>query len=248
VVRVDRKGSHLEVLFLGSGNAFCAEGSSFNSFLLNDRYLFDAGPTVLPQLRRVKRDPGAIDVIFISHFHADHFFGLPFLLLDFWRSERTRELTIVGPPGIEERTEGLLEAGFPGLPRRPGGYRRRYVEAGDLLEAEAAGIEFAAAEVEHVPALRCFGYRAHLGGRSLMYSGDARLCPGVERLAAGADVLILDCSNGGDPVHMSQADVEHVRRLAPEGAVTIVSHLDGTPPPVVLRDVLIASDLARFRV
>ena len=40
----------LDLLFLGSGNAFGAEGRAFSSFLLNGRYLFDCGPTVLQQL------------------------------------------------------------------------------------------------------------------------------------------------------------------------------------------------------
>lgn len=238
----------LELLFLGTGNAFAAEGSAFNSFLLNGKYLFDSGPTALQQIRRSKTNPDDIDVILVSHFHADHFFGLPFLFLEFWRRERGKELVIAGPPGIEERAESLFETGFPAMPVRPNAYRRRYIEMRDGMECEAAGLEFTAARVEHVAALECFAYRAHANGRTLMYSGDSKLCAGLMRLTPGADVLVLDCSNGGDPVHMSQSDVSALRGAAPENATTIVTHLDGFPPALELNGVLVAHDLARFRL
>ena len=45
----------------------------------------------------------AIDVILITHFHGDHFAGLPFLLLDAQFTRRTRPLVIAGPAGIETR-------------------------------------------------------------------------------------------------------------------------------------------------
>jgi ribonuclease Z len=240
--------SPLELLFLGTGNAFAAEGSAFNSFLVNGRYLFDAGPTALQQIRRSKTNPDDVDVIFVSHFHADHFFGLPFLFLEFWRRERRKDLVIVGPPGIEERAELLFETGFPGMPVRPNAYRRRYIEVSDGMECETSGLEFTAAQVDHVAALECFGFRAHIGGRTLMYSGDSKMCQGLLRLAPGAEVLVLDCSNGGDPVHMSQHDVVTVRQHASEDAATIVTHLDGFPPALELGGVLVAHDLARFHL
>jgi ribonuclease BN (tRNA processing enzyme) len=238
----------LELLFLGTGNAFAAEGSAFNSFVLNGRYLFDSGPTVLQQIRRAKMNPDDLEVILISHFHGDHFFGLPFLFLEVWRRDRRKELTIAGPPGIEERAEMLFETGFPGMPVRPHGYRRRYIEVQDGLECEASGLEFTAAKVEHVASLECFAYRGHAGGRTMMYSGDSKLCDGLLRLAPGAEVLVMDCSNGGDPVHMSQKDVAVVRQKASENATTIVTHLDGFPPALELDGVLVAHDLARFRL
>src|SRR5690349_8297477 len=103
----------LELTFLGSGNAFAFEGRAFSSVLLDKRYLFDCGPTVLQQLQKLDVSPNDIEVVFISHFHADHFFGLPFLMLAGKYHGRTKDLVIVGPPGIERRTEDLLGLGYP---------------------------------------------------------------------------------------------------------------------------------------
>jgi ribonuclease BN (tRNA processing enzyme) len=236
--------SKLDLLFLGSGNAFGAEGRAFSSFLLNGRYLFDCGPTVLQQLHKADLTNDAVDAVFISHFHADHFFGLAFLLLAAKYGGRTRELTIVGPPGIEERTRRLLELGYPGVVESAG-YARRYVEVADGDHHRFGDLELTAARVQHVDEFECFAYRAEHEGRSLVYSGDTTLCDGLLRLVQGADVVVTECSCNGVPVHLGPAGVDEVARAAP-GAKVIVTHLDGFDHPTGFEGLIVAEDLARY--
>lgn len=49
-----------------------------------------------------------IDVICITHFHADHIAGLPGLLLSMGNTGRTDPVTIVGPSGLRHVLQGLL--------------------------------------------------------------------------------------------------------------------------------------------
>ena len=238
------KDRRLDLLFLGSGNAFAAEGRAFSSFLLNGRYLFDCGPTVLQQLQKAGVPGSDIDVVFISHFHADHFFGLPFLLLDSKYGGRDRDLTIVGPPGVQDQVERLLELGYPSL-LRDTSYARHYREVQDGIEGEVEGLRFTAARVEHVPGLQCFAYRAEAEGRSLVYSGDTTLCGGLLRLVKGADVVVLECSCQGVEVHLSPEGVEEVTRHA-GGASVIVTHLDGADHPHSFAGLIVAEDLVRY--
>ncbi|HWO71950.1 MAG TPA: MBL fold metallo-hydrolase [Dehalococcoidia bacterium] len=236
----------LDLLFLGSGNAFAAEGRAFSSFLLDGRHLFDCGPTLLQQLQKAGVSSHEIETVFISHFHADHFFGLPFLLLDGKYGGRTSELTIVGPEGIEERTRRLLELGYPTLlGEQP--FLTRFVEVRDGSEGSVGGMAFAAVRVEHVPTMQCFAYRVELGGRSLVYSGDTTLCQSLLDLAGSADVVVLECSCERVPVHLGPEGVAEVARRA-AGATLIVTHLDGKPHPQDFDGLLVASDLSRFRV
>jgi ribonuclease BN (tRNA processing enzyme) len=239
----------IDLLFLGSGNAFGAEGRAFSSFLLNGRYLFDCGPTVLQQLRKAGIASHDIEVVFISHFHADHFFGLPFLLLDAkYGGRQDKDIWIVGPPGIEEKTEALISIGYPGL--RAGAehaFKRHYVEVTDGVEAEVNGLSFSAARVEHVNELECLAYRARVGERSLAYSGDSTLCPGLLRVAEGADVVVLELSCDANAVHLSPEDVDAVAKVAAPGAQIVVTHLDGKTHPRGFDGLHVARDLARFR-
>jgi ribonuclease BN (tRNA processing enzyme) len=235
----------LDLLFLGSGNAFAAQGRAFSSVLLNGRYLFDCGPTVLQQLRKAGVSHTEIDAVFISHFHADHFFGLPFLLLASHHEGRERELTIVGPPGIEERTRALTALGYTHLEGMK--FALRFVEVMDACRGQVCGLDLAAARVDHVTELTCFAFRAETAGQSMVYSGDTTLCEGLLRLSEGADVIVLECTCDGSRVHLSPEGVAAVIQHAPDAQV-ILTHLDGKQDALELPGVIIAEDLARYRL
>lgn len=48
-----------------------------------------------------------IDILCVTHFHADHISGLPGLLLTMGNAERTEPLTIIGPKGVEHVVAAL---------------------------------------------------------------------------------------------------------------------------------------------
>jgi ribonuclease Z len=66
-----------------------------------DRLLFDCGEGTQRQLLR---SVGLVDVeaVFITHFHADHWLGLPGMLKSFALRERTEPLSVYGPVGLRE--------------------------------------------------------------------------------------------------------------------------------------------------
>jgi ribonuclease BN (tRNA processing enzyme) len=239
----------LDLLFLGSGNAFGSEGRAFSSFLLNGRYLFDCGPTVLQQLHKAGLTLHGIDVILISHFHADHFFGLPFVMLASEYGGRTKPLTIVGPPGIQAQTEALLALGYPGLTlEHEHAFERRYVEVSDGCCAEIEGLTVTAGSVDHVQEFDCFAYHVETDGRSLLYSGDTKLCDGLLRLVPQNDVVILEHSHMGVPVHLSAQDVTSVAAHTSPGTQIVITHLENDKYPDGIDGLIVAQDLWRYRL
>jgi ribonuclease BN (tRNA processing enzyme) len=241
----------LELSFLGSGNAFTSDGRYWSSFLLNGRYLLDAPPTLLPHLKRLGVPPTDICTIFISHFHGDHFLGLPFLFLEYLHMTPRRDnLYIVGPPGVEEVIEAAAEMAFPNLTHADAGYQRCYLEAEADRQQTVDALPFQAFPMKHANAeLAAFGYRLRLADKVLAYTGDAELSDELFALAEGADVLVLDCnySEGRGPEHVSFADVPEVRRRLPSSTTIILTHLEAEPDVGGLEGVLVASDFATFR-
>src|SRR5258705_1056304 len=105
----------MQVQFVGCGDAL-GSGGRFNTcfHITGERvnFLIDCGASSLPALKRLAIARDEIDLILITHFHGDHFAGLPFLLLDAQFTRRTRPLTIAGPQGIEMRLTQVMEALF----------------------------------------------------------------------------------------------------------------------------------------
>ncbi len=241
----------LDLAFMGTGNAFAPQ-RCWSGFVLNGRHLFDAPPTALYSLKRLKVPLEAVQTVFVSHFHADHFFGLPFLLLEYaYMTKRSEDLTIVGPPGVEQRLAQLVELGYPSLNAKDHGYRLRYLEIEDGAAGEVNRVRFAATEVEHGgEALRAFGFRVESEGRSLAYTGDSSYCDQLVGLARGVEVLVSDCtyaSGHDNPEHMSFDEVRELQAQIGGQTQILLTHLGQPPADTGCGRITVAADLARYR-
>lgn len=240
----------LTLTFLGSGNAFTPGGRYWSGFVANGRYLFDAPPTLLPHLKRLNVPLEEIEAVFITHFHGDHFLGLPFLLLEYaHKTRRTGDFTIVGPPGVEAKIEALIEIAYPGLSSNDAGYHRLYVEAKAGEPQSAGNIIFNALPMNHARGkLECYGYRVEIGRRVVAYTGDTMYSPAIAQLAQGADVLVVDATyrKSGNQ-HMGLADVRRVRSEIGQDTAIIQTHLEGEPDLSPNEGLLVAHDFETFR-
>lgn len=246
------QGVPIELVFMGTGNAFAPQ-RCWSGFVLDQRHLFDAPPTALYSLKRMGLPLAAIETVFISHFHADHFFGLPFLLLEYaYLTRRESPLTVVGPAGLEARVKQLIDlGGYSGLWQRAHELQVRYLEVEDGGTGRVNGVEFESVEVDHGgPELRSYGFRTRRDGRTLSYTGDSRYCDQLVRLAEHADVLVSDCTYAqghGLPEHMSLEEVRELQaRIAPTTQF-VLTHLGDDVPTDGMERITVAQDLGRYR-
>jgi ribonuclease BN (tRNA processing enzyme) len=75
----------LRLQFIGCGDAFGSDGRFNTCFHVTggrSNFLIDCGASSLIALKKYEIDLNAIQTIFITHFHADHFGGLPFFMLN----------------------------------------------------------------------------------------------------------------------------------------------------------------------
>ena len=93
----------LSLFFLGTGGAVPSARRGLPALLMmrgGERVLFDCGEGTQRQL---VRSVGLVDIdsVFLTHFHADHWLGLPGMLKSFALRERERPLALYGPVGLE---------------------------------------------------------------------------------------------------------------------------------------------------
>ncbi len=142
----------LSVAFLGTGGAVPSARRSTASLLVargGERLMFDCGEGTQ---RQMQKSVGLVQVdeIYLTHFHADHFLGLPGLLKTYDLTDREAPLTVYGPRGLQDlfKTLGRLVGRI--------GFRLDLVELepGDVMEIENG--EIRAFEVAH--SVRACGY------------------------------------------------------------------------------------------
>jgi ribonuclease Z len=192
------------VTILGSADVLPPAGGDTASFLINGRVLVDTGWYGALNMLRYGHDPLAVEYLVMTHFHHDHYLGLPHLL--FYRAmararqEPATPLRILGPPAdldkILERTHAFLQAErFPEvwppierIPLRPGERFQEQAQdtkGGFLLETcpSIHGVEG-----------MCCRFTDATTGAVLAFTGDTAPNEAFAALARGCAVMIHEAS------------------------------------------------------
>jgi ribonuclease Z len=214
----------LSLFFVGTGGSVPSPRRGLPSLLVRrggDRLLFDCGEGTQRQL---VRSVGLTDVdcVFITHFHADHWLGLPGMLKSFALRERDQPLTVYGPRGLKELM-GAMRIVYGRMP-----YELSFVELEPAQTVERDGYAITAIPVRH-RGEASFGYAlveeprpGHLDAQLAEHLGVA---PGPDfgRLQRGESV------NGVEPTQVVGPTREGRKVVlsgdtAPCEALTIAAH------------------------
>jgi ribonuclease Z len=163
----------LDVVFLGTAASMPTAQRGPAALLVrrgSERLLFDCGEGTQRQLQRSAIGLPDLEEIFLTHFHADHFLGLPGMLKTFaLRGRDETPLTVYGPRGLRELFSQLR----PFVGRLPYPLTQVELEPGETLERGDYTIE---------------GFPVDHGAAALGYAIAERPRPGRFDVAA-ADAL-----------------------------------------------------------
>jgi ribonuclease BN (tRNA processing enzyme) len=186
----------MRLQFVGCGDALGSGGRYNTCFhLTGDKVncLIDCGASSLPALKKLGIAREDIDLILITHFHGDHFAGLPFFMLDAQFGRRSRPLVIAGPQGIEMRLTQVMEALFEHSSKT----KPKFDFAVVALKPQETRT-FGAVTVTPYPVVHgesggpFLGYRIEAESRVIAYSADTEWTETLVPLAREADLFIAE--------------------------------------------------------
>lgn len=187
-----------EVVFVGTSDAFGAGGRRQSAIVVRGRggaLLLDCGVTTATGLNELGISRDEIDAIAISHFHGDHFGGVPQILLGaLYEDARRHPLWVAGPVGVEARVRALADAMGFGLDEREWTFPLRFQELPSGREARCGPAEIRTFETHHQPEVHPHGLVVSLGGERVAYSGDTGWFDALPRRVAGSDLFICECT------------------------------------------------------
>jgi ribonuclease Z len=164
--------------------------------------VFDAGRGSSIRLAQAGVNLGAIDGIFLTHFHSDHVVGLA----DLWMTGyipalggRPGPLQLYGPTGTKHIGDGLMDTFSADTRIReadeavpPASARidsHEFDHDGVILDRN--GVRVTAFMVDHGDLIKpSYGFRVDFAGRSVLISGDTRFNQNLIDHGRGVDVLI----------------------------------------------------------
>lgn len=187
-----------EVTFIGTSDAFGAGGRRQTAILVRSSegsMLLDCGPTTCSGLSAIGISRDEIEAIIISHFHGDHFGGIPLLMLAMrYEDLRTKPLRIAGPPGIEERIRALAEAMAHPFDAPDWSYPVLFSELQAGVETGIGPAVVRPFSVHHNPDVCPHGLDLELDGKRIVFSGDTGWFDEFPGQVRGADLLICECT------------------------------------------------------
>ncbi|MEO1550439.1 MAG: MBL fold metallo-hydrolase [Pseudomonadota bacterium] len=207
----------MRLTILGSGSPEATARRAASGYLIEvagTRILFDCGGGVVDRLLRAGLRPSDVDVLFLSHLHADHMMDYARLVHAAW-DEGARPLAVYGPAPTAEMSEKLFGADgvfAPDLRARTelapsqavwvarGGTLPRPWPAPKVEEIAPGaqivreGWRVSTLEVPHAqPLLTCLAFVIEADGLKVVYSGDAGRSPALAQACVGADLLVHWC-------------------------------------------------------
>lgn len=179
----------MKVTVIGSGSMW----TKFNSacYLINDNTMIDFPNGCSKYLYRVNINPSNIENILLTHFHGDHYFDLPFLILNKSKSNN-KILNIFCSKDGKKKINKLGVLAFPNsIKSATKEINLKYNYTTNFM---INNLKVTKIQVDHGRMKPAYAYIFKDKDKYIGFTGDSKLCSNIEVMAHKCNYLFCDVS------------------------------------------------------
>lgn len=186
----------MEIKFIGTGTM--GSITRANTSILVDNILFDCGMGTVKQLERYGKQTKNIKYLIITHFHADHFFDIPNLLIGKRiRKECSQKLYIILPANGRRKVIDMMKFSFAD------GNKNAYEDIEDKYNIEFVELngnetytfenyKLTSIELKHSSCIPMYGYLLNKNNLTIGYTGDTGINENFFKMCEQANYMLVD--------------------------------------------------------
>lgn len=231
----------MKVKVIGSGSMW----NQYNSacYLIDDDIMIDFPNGACKYLYRMEINPSIIDHVLITHFHGDHYFDLPFYILNKARSINKDVVIYCSKDGKKKINKlGLLA--FPNSFKDACNSLNLSYNFNNEFKIEDYAVYKIL--VDHGRMKPAYGYVFEKNNKIVGFTGDTCLCDSVEEMVQQCNYLFCDCMfEVGTNKHQGINDIRYLANKY-SNCIFVVSHMENKTRELLnnlnLKNVIVPKD------
>ena len=236
------------VKVIGSGSIWCKYNSA--SYLVDNKFFIDFPNGMCKNLYRQGLNPQKFDYVFLTHFHGDHYFDLPFYFLLKSKFEN-KNVTIFCDKQGKRKILKILKLAFPNSAKKIYNALNINFNFSNVITVDNYNIKRVL--VSHGKMTNACGYIVKdNANKTVGFTGDTALCDNVELMASSCSYLFCDCMfTTGNNKHMG---IDNIKYLAEKynDCTFIISHLNDATRDIAknlnYKNIIVPDDGSSFTI
>lgn len=211
----------MKIQVIGSGSMW----NKYNSacYLIDNNIMIDFPNGTCKYLYRLEIIPNTINNILLTHFHGDHYFDIPFFLLNKSKSEN-KNINIYCSKEGKRKIKKIGNLAFPNSFKSACNSLNLKYFFNENFKVE--NYEVHKLLVDHGKMKPAFGYVFTKDDICVGFTGDTSLCANVEIMSKKCSYLFCDCMFiKGNGKHQGIDNLEYLSKKYPN-CTFVVSHLE----------------------
>lgn len=237
----------MKVKVIGSGSMWTKYNSA--CYLIDEDVMVDFPNGACKYLYRFNIKPNSINHILLTHFHGDHYFDMPFYILNKSKSDNKKVNVYCSKEG-KRKIYKIGKLAFPNSFKEAciATNSSYYFNNSFMINSYKVNKLL----VNHGNMKPAYGYIFNINEKYVGFTGDTSLCKNVEIMSEKCCYLFCDCMlKEGNKKHMG---IDNIKYLAEkyENCIFVVSHLDDSTRDLLkelnIKNVIVPDDGEQFTI